>query len=227
MNAFTQRSFHDRAEAGRLLGQKLKGRPLRQPLVLGIPRGGVVTAAALARELNAELDVVLSRKLRAPYQPEYAIGAISEDGHVTLNPEAEDMPEVTPEYLDQEKTYQLAEIARRKRLFRSVRPAATSTHRSVIITDDGIATGSTIRAALQTVRAQKPQELILAVPVAAPERLDQLRPLCDEVICLLAPENFYAVGQFYQEFEPVEDAEVVQLLQDEAQKHLPAAERKR
>jgi predicted phosphoribosyltransferase len=182
----------------------------------------VVTAAALARELNAELDVVLSRKLRAPYQPEYAIGAISEDGHITLTPEAQDMPEVTDEYLAAEKQHQLAEIARRQKLFRSVRPASTIRNRSVLITDDGIATGSTMLAALQTVRAQQPHELILAVPVAAPERLERLRPLCDEVVCLLAPENFYAVGQFYQEFEPVEDEEVVRLLQSEGAKHRPA-----
>jgi predicted phosphoribosyltransferase len=226
MNAFTRHSFRDRREAGRLLGQRLKGRPLRNPVVLGIPRGGVVTAAALAHELNAELDVVLSRKLRSPYQPEYAIGAISEDGHITLTPEAQDMPEVTVEYLEQEKRHQLAEIARRQKLFRAVRPASTIRNRSVIITDDGIATGSTMLAALQTVRTQQPHELILAVPVAAPERLERLRPLCDEVVCLLAPENFYAVGQFYQEFEPVEDEEVVRLLQPEGLKHGPALQQR-
>jgi predicted phosphoribosyltransferase len=211
-------SFRNRAEAGHLLGERLKNRPLRNPVVLGIPRGGVVTGFALAQELDAELDVVLSRKLRAPFNPEFALGAISENGQVTLNPQAQ-AAGVSEAYLAEERQHQLAEIARRKKLFRAIRPHADITGRSVIVTDDGIATGSTMIAALQAVRAQRPHELIMAVPVAAPERFEQISPLCDEAVCLLLPDEFYAVGQFYEDFEATEDDEVVQLLRESLKLH--------
>ena len=214
MNDVETIPFRDRAAGGKILGERLKGRELHNPLVLAIPRGGVETGLALARELNAELDVVLSRKLRAPFNPEYALGAISEDGHVTLNPEARYLADASKEYLEEEKHHQLREIARRKSLFRAVRPAASVAGRSVIVTDDGIATGSTMIAALQAVRAEKPRELIVAVPVAAPERLEQVRQYCDDAVCLFAPEDFYAVGQFYERFDTVEDEEVVRLLRE-------------
>jgi putative phosphoribosyl transferase len=212
-NAITR--FHDRTDAGLQLGERLKERNFRDPLVLGIPRGGVVVGLALARAIGSELDVVLSRKLRAPYQPEYAIGAISEDGHATLNPEAADVSGASQVYLEEEKRYQLHEIARRMELFRSVRPPAAVAGRSVIVTDDGIATGSTMIAALQSLRAQQPHELIAAVPVAAPDRLEQVRRLC-ETVCLLAPRGFYAVGQFYDDFHAIEDEEVVAALRESA-----------
>lgn len=214
MSAVDTTPFRDRAEAGRLLGERLKNRKLRKPLVLGIPRGGVVTGFAVARELHAELDVVLSRKLRAPFNPEYALGAISELGQITLNPHAENAAGVTDAYLAREQQYQRNEIERRKKLFRAVRPHASITGRSVIVTDDGIATGSTMIAALQVVRAQQPHELIMAVPVAAPDRFEQLRRLCDDAVCLLLPEEFNAVGQFYEDFDAVEDDEVVRLLRE-------------
>ncbi|HSQ54927.1 MAG TPA: phosphoribosyltransferase family protein [Gemmata sp.] len=214
MNDVETIPFRDRAAGGKILGERLKGRELHNPLVLAIPRGGVETGLALARELNAELDVVLSRKLRAPFNPEYALGAISEDGNVTLNPEARYLADASKEYLEEEKHHQLREIARRKSLFRAVRPAASVAGRSVIVTDDGIATGSTMIAALQAVRAEKPRELLVAVPVAAPERLEQVRQYCDDAVCLFAPEDFYAVGQFYERFDTVEDEEVVRLLRE-------------
>jgi predicted phosphoribosyltransferase len=225
MNALFIR-FRDRADGGRQLGERLKGRKLRDPLVLAIPRGGVASGLALARELGAELDVVLSRKLRAPFQPEYAIGAISEDGQLTLNPGAAEASGASEEYLEEEKRHQLGEIARRKKLFRTVRPEAPIAGRSVIVTDDGIATGSTMIAALQAVRAQQPFELIMAVPVAPLERLEQMRRLCDESVCLLAPEDFYAVGQFYEEFNTVEDEEVVRMLREAASIEKPPVGRK-
>ncbi|MFM8273607.1 MAG: phosphoribosyltransferase [Gemmata sp.] len=213
MNAIDTR-FRDRADGGKQLGERLKGRELRAPLVLAIPRGGVSTGLALARELGAELDVILSRKLRAPFKPEYAIGAIAEDGQVTLNPDA--VAVASEEYLEEEKRHQLAEIARRAKLFREVRPAAPIAGRSVIVTDDGIATGSTMVAALRSARAHHPHELIMAVPVAPPERLEHMRRLCDEALCLLAPVDFYAVGQFYEEFNTVEDEQVVRMLREAA-----------
>jgi putative phosphoribosyl transferase len=206
--------FRDREDAARQLAARLKGRPLHDPLVLAIPRGGVVTGAVLAKELGAELDVVLSRKLRAPGQPELAIGAISENGRVYLNHHAQVFHDLMEEYLSKERHHQLAEIARRKKLFRAVRTQAPIAGRSVIVTDDGIATGSTMIAALQTIKTQKPREVIVAVPVASPDRLDEVRRWCDEVICLIAPEEFWAIGQFYEDFSQVEDEKVLELLRE-------------
>jgi predicted phosphoribosyltransferase len=206
--------FHDRQDAAYQLAKKFKGRKLRDPLVLAIPRGGVATGAVLARELGAELDVVLSRKLRAPEQPELAIGAVSEDGSVYFNHHAQQYLDLMEEYLAEEREHQMAEIARRKKLFRAVRPRASISGRSVIVTDDGIATGSTMIAALQTVRTRKPHELIVAVPVASPDRLEEVAHWCDEVVCLLSPQVFWAIGQFYEDFRQVEDEEVVEMLRE-------------
>jgi predicted phosphoribosyltransferase len=208
--------FRDREDAAHQLADKLVGLPLHDPLVLAIPRGGVVTGAVLARELGAELDVVLSRKLRHPMSPEFALGAIAEDGQAYLGPHAEGLVESLRVYLDQERRHQMSEIARRRKLFRAARPQARAEGRSVIVTDDGIATGSTMIAALQSLRGQKPRELIVAVPVASPDRLEQIRRWCDDVVCLLAPEDFEAVGQFYQDFTQVEDEEAVRLVREAA-----------
>jgi predicted phosphoribosyltransferase len=204
--------FRNREEAGRRLAERLQSHHFHNPLVLAIPRGGIVIGAAVARELPADLDVVLARKLRAPGQPELAIGAIAESGQVYLSHHAEDLPGLTSDYLIDEAGLQKREIARRQALFRRTRPAAPIGDRSVIVTDDGIATGSTMIAALQATRQQQPRELIVAVPVASPDRLDEIREYCDEVICLLAPSHFFAISQFYQDFTQVEDEEAVKLL---------------
>lgn len=177
----------------------------------------------MAKEIGAELDVVLSRKLRAPYQREFAIGAVGEDGEVTLQSITWDVPGVTKEYLEKEKRYQLSEIERRKGLIRAVKSAATVEGRTVIVVDDGIATGSTMLAALQSVRPRGPRELIVAVPVSSPDRLAEVGRWCDETICLMTPPDFAAVGQYYQDFEPVEDDVVVRLLREAgAKKNRPA-----
>jgi len=204
--------FRDREDAARRLAKKLETRELRDPLVLAIPRGGVVTGAVLARALGADLDVVLSRKLRAPNQPELAIGAISEGGEVYLNPQVTKIDDWLGDYLAEERAYQMAEIARRRKLFRAVRPVAPIADCSVIVTDDGIATGSTMIAALKVIQTHQPHELIVAVPVASPDRLQEVRKWCDEVVCLLAPEGFWAIGQFYEDFGQVEDKQVVEIL---------------
>jgi predicted phosphoribosyltransferase len=206
--------FRDREDAARRLARLLKGRELHNPLVLAIPRGGVVTGAVLARELGAELDVVLSRKLRAPMQPELAVRVISEDGRAYFNHHAQAYLDEMEAYLEEERRYQLAEIARRKKLFRRVRPQAPVAGRSVIVTDDGIATGSTMIAALQAVKTQNPREVIVAVPVASPDRLEEVRRWCDDVVSLLSPEDFWAIGQFYKDFGQVEDDEVAGLLRE-------------
>lgn len=197
-----------------MLVERLRGQSLQHPLVLAIPRGGVEVGAALARGLGAELDVVLSRKLRAPHQPELAIGAVSEDGHVYLNHFATAVTEAGDAYIEAERKRQVAEIERRTAMFRAVRPRAAIAGRTVIVTDDGIATGATMIAALHTVRASDAREVIVAVPVGSPDRLEAIRPLCDRLICLHEPQAFWAVGQFYRTFEQVEDDRVVELLRE-------------
>jgi predicted phosphoribosyltransferase len=213
--------FRDRQDAGQQLADRLKGRPLRRPVVLGIPRGGVVLGAVLAGHLGADLDVVLARKLRAPRQHELALGAISESGEVYLTQLGEEWSGALVEYLAEERQRQAAEIARRARLFRAVRSAVPLAGRSVIVTDDGIATGSTMMAALKVARAQQPLELIVAVPVASPDRLEEVAHCCEETVCLLCPDDFQAIGQFYEDFTQVEDDEVVALLRTFAGKAPP------
>jgi putative phosphoribosyl transferase len=174
--------------------------------------GCLALGAILANELKADLDVVLARKLRHPSQPELAIGAIAETGGVYLDPRSEDVVMMLDNYLTQERQHQMAEIEHRKLLYRAVRPAEPLEGRTVIVTDDGIATGSTMIAALKAVKAQHPHRLIVAVPVGAPDSLRQVRCECDEVICLQQPERFLAVGQFYEEFPVVDDEQAVELL---------------
>lgn len=197
-----------------MLVERLRSLPFTRPVVLAIPRGGVEVGAALARGLGAELDVVLSRKLRAPHQPELAIGAVSEDGQVYLNHFATAVTEAGDAYIEAERRRQLAEIERRQGMFRAVRPRVELAGRSVIVTDDGIATGATMIAALHTVRAAGPREVIVAVPVGSPDRLEAIRQLCDRMVCLHEPQAFWAVGQFYRSFEQVEDDRVVELLRE-------------
>jgi predicted phosphoribosyltransferase len=155
-------------------------------------------------------------------QPELAIGGVGEDGEVYLNHQAKAVSGVDEAYIEKERQHQISEIARRQKIFRAARPQASTSGRSVILTDDGIATGSTMVAALHVVNTHKPHEVIVAVPVAPPDRLEFIRGLCDRLICLLAPPHFYAVGQFYRSFEPVEDEEVVRILRQFAPATQPA-----
>jgi predicted phosphoribosyltransferase len=208
--------FRDREDAARRLAERPKGRELHAPVVLAIPRGGVVIGAVLARQLGAELDVVLCRKLRASGRPEVALGAVAEDGRVYLNHLGRRCREVMHGYLARERCFQLAEIARRRQLVRAVRPPAALEGRSVLVTDDGVATGATLIAALQSVKARRPREVIVAVPVAPPDSLAEAGRWCDDMVCLLCPEEFQAVGQFYEDFRLVEDEQVVELLRQAA-----------
>jgi putative phosphoribosyl transferase len=205
-------TFRNRESAGLMLAERLKTRSLDHPLVLAIPRGGVVVGAVFAHELGAELDVVLARKLRAPGNPEYAVGAVSETGQVYLNPAADDDLLQYEGYLARERDHQLSEMKWRREIYRSVRPQASIAGRSVILTDDGIATGATLNAALQVVRAQRPREIIVAVPVASLEGLEEVRRHCDKVICLSCPPVFWSVGQWYEDFPAVDDDQVKLLL---------------
>ena len=204
--------FLNREDGAQHLAKLLVGRSLCDPIILAIPRGGIVIGAVLARELHAELDVILARKLRCPGHPELALGAVSETGAVYLNPSADDILVERQDYLASERQHQLEEIARRQCVFRDVRPAASLAGRSVIVTDDGVATGATMISALQSVRTQHPRELIVAVPVASKEAARELSRWADEVLCVLFAEHLYSVGQFYVDCEPVEDEVAVQLL---------------
>jgi hypothetical protein len=208
----TAMRFANREAAGSRLAERFAGVSLVRPLVLGIPRGGIEVGAPLARALGAELDVVLSRKLGAPGQPELALGAVSESGEMHLDLGSRPLSEPLIDYLEHERARQMAEIERRMKLFRAVRPKADIAGRSVILTDDGIATGSTMFAALTTVRAQAPREIILAVPVAPRGRLAAFRPLCQRLVCLYVPDEFCSVGEFYEDFREVSDARVELLL---------------
>jgi predicted phosphoribosyltransferase len=204
--------FRDRQDAAEQLAGKLRSRLLHDPLVLAIPRGGAIVGAVLARCLRADLDVILARKLRAPKHPGLAIGALSEDGTVYLDSKLRNWPEGVKNYLEVEKRFQASEIERRKAMFRSVRPAAPIGHRSVIVTDDGIATGATMLVTLQLLRDRHPRDLIVAVPVCAPDSIEEIREHCDGLVCLSSPEEFFAVGQFYRDFRQVTDDEVRELL---------------
>jgi len=212
-------TFLDREQAGWMLVARLRDRGLsspttERPLVLAIPRGGVEVGAVLARGLAADLDVVLARKLRAPHQPELALGAVSEGGEVYLNHFAAALTDAGESWIEAERTRQMAEIARRRAMFRAVRPQAPIAGRTVIVTDDGLATGATMIAALRTVRAAGLARLIVALPVAPADRLTAIEPLCDRVECLQQPRDFLAVGQFYRSFDEVTDDRVVELLRD-------------
>jgi predicted phosphoribosyltransferase len=203
--------FDSRLDAGRQLAKALAKYRGRNPLVLAIPRGAVEMGAVIAHALQGELDVVLVRKLRSPWSPEFAVGSIDESGWSYLAPHAQSAG-ADQAYLAKEKAEQIALLHRRRAQYTPARAPADPDGRIAIVVDDGIATGASMIAALHSVRAKKPAKLVCAAPVAAPDSLEQVRPYADEVVCLETPENFMAVGQFYRDFAQVEDEEVVALL---------------
>jgi putative phosphoribosyl transferase len=205
-------AFRDRRDAGRQLGRALDSLRAEQPIVLGLPRGGVPVAAEVAAALDAPLDVILVRKLGVPVQPELAMGAIGEDGIRVLNTEVLDAVRADAGTVDAVERAERAELAARARRFRAGRARLDVTGRTVIIVDDGIATGSTARAAIAVARAHGAAKVVLAVPVAPGRTCRELREEADDVVCLEQPEPFMAVGQFYRDFAQTTDAEVVGVL---------------
>src|SRR5262245_9349087 len=203
--------FRDRTDAGRRLAQALltyKGQPVA---VYALPRGGVVLGVEIAHALDAPMDLIVVRKIGHPHAPEYAIGAVAEDGYVIMNPE--EAATLDQAWIRQAADKELKEAQRRRELFRGDRPAVPANDKIAIIVDDGLATGLTMRAAIHEIRKRNPRQVVVAVPVAAPSTVEKLRPEVDELVALYIPRGFFgAIGAFYESFTQISDEEVVSLL---------------
>jgi len=206
--------FNNRVDAGRRLANRLKLLHLQSPIVYALPRGGVPVAAEVAAALDAPLDLVLVRKIGAPYQPELALGAVVDgaEAETVLNQDVVAATGASEAYIAAARDRELAEIERRRHLYLAGRPRPDPRGRVAVVVDDGLATGATARAALHALRRRGPSRLILAVPVAPPDTVDALRAEADEVICLHEAEIFSGIGAFYRDFHQLGDAEVISLL---------------
>ena len=204
--------LRDRNDAALKLSEQLHKYKGQNPLVLGIPRGGVIIASILARELGGQLDVILTRKLGSPVSPELAMGSVDENGNIQLNLSIISALGVSKDMIEQERQAQLKLIKSRAEAYRRIYPKIPLKDRIVIITDDGIATGATMKAAIEAAKAENPQKLVVALPVGPPETIAELQTTVDEVVCLLTPPDFKAVGQFYLSFEQMEDEDVEKIL---------------
>lgn len=215
-----RKGYRNRLEAGEVLATELVEYKGKNPLVLAVPRGGVPVALPVVRILSCELDLTIPRKIGAPFQPEVAIGAVCEDGEVLLNPHITGKLGVDDSYIKKAAAAEVREIKRRLSEYRGERAPVDVTGRTVIVIDDGVATGFTITAALKAVKRSKPRELVLAVPVGAPDSIETLAREADKVVCPFQPEPFYAVGQFYGQFEQLSDSDVREMLRQVWEKSL-------
>ena len=204
--------LYDRRSAGALLGIEVATADIDDPVVLGLPRGGLPVAAKVAEALDAPLDVIVVRKLGVPGRRELAMGAIGENGAIVLNDDVIRGADVTDDELRQAESHERAELDSRLQRVRSVRPRESLVGRSAVIVDDGIATGATMRAAIRVARANGAREVTVATPVAPPDVVEMLRSEADRVVCLAEPDPFWAVGNWYRHFDAVSDDEVVALI---------------
>jgi putative phosphoribosyl transferase len=205
--------FRDRTDAGQQLAQALRHLPLNKPVVLALPRGGVPVAVEVAKALDAPLDLLFVRKIGAPYQPELAVAAVAEGGVISVNEDMVDAGDtVMRAYIAEDAQRQLQEIARRRQRYLGERLPLSVEGRTAIVIDDGIATGATVRAALELLRKKHPARTVLAVPVAPRRCIEELLPWADEIMCLQVPPMFEAVGRHYRHFEQVEHEQVVEWL---------------
>lgn len=203
--------FLDRNEAADRLAERLSPYRGQHPLVLAIPRGAVPMAQRIAKALQGEVDVVLVRKLGAPFNAEFAIGSVDESGWTYIGDYAASAG-ATPDYIEAEKARQMETMRIRRTQYTPIRAPIDPAGRIVIVVDDGLATGSTMISALHALKSKGPAKLICAVPVAPPDTIDKVAGYCDEVVCLETPFDFRAVGQFYRHFPQVEDEEVIEIL---------------
>jgi len=210
--------FADRAEAGALLAEPIAALGLPDPVVLALPRGGVPVGAGIARHLGALLDVVFVRKLGAPHEPELAIGAVADgaEPQIVLNTRLVAALGIGADYIEAQVAHEHAAIERRRHEYQAARPKVDPAGRSVIVVDDGVATGMTMQAALRSARRARPIRLVAAAPVATREAVAMLRREADDVVCLSTPRRFRSVGSFYRNFSQVTDEDVVRLLREAA-----------
>ena len=207
--------FKDRQEAGKELARALMDYRGKDVMVLGMPRGGVVVAKEVAEAIGAPLDIVVTRKIGAPGEPEFALGAITQEGDVIVDKQAAESVGATDEYLQEEARRKKSEVKERMRSLRGDMPYPSLERKTAIIVDDGMATGNSMRAAVQSVRKRGPNEVVVAVPVAPKEAVAELFREGTRVVCLEQPRFFFAIGEFYKNFEQVEDSEVRELLESE------------
>lgn len=206
--------FRDRIDAGRQLAAKLQHLKERNPVVLALPRGGVPVGFEIAQALGAPLDLVLVRKIGVPWQPELALGAVTDgdDPSVFIDRDLSSELAIPEDYITEETELQIEELERRKRAYRAGRAPLDIAGRAAIVVDDGIATGATMRVALQATRRRNPSWLVLAAPVAAPDTIARLRPETDEVVCVETPAGLGSIGFYYRDFHQISDAEVTDIL---------------
>ena len=212
----TRHPYEDRSAAGKDLARLLAKYSGERPVIVGLPRGGVTVAAEIARALDADLDVIVAGKLRAPYNPELAIGAVTEEGQVYLNSMAIRSLHIKESYIEEEKKTRLAAMKEKLNMYRAVRKKVPLKGRTVIIVDDGLATGSTMISAIQAAHASGAKKIIVAVPGGPADTLEHIQNMEEvtEAICPLVPDLFYAVSQLYYDFSQVEDNEVIGILRE-------------
>lgn len=206
--------FKDRLDAGRQLAEELQNYSSEDGIVLAIPRGGVVVGAEIAKRLGLKMDLIIPRKIGSPQNPEVAIGAITQDGTSIYDRRLIKILGVSEFDLKEKASYEIEEIQRRMSLYRGDDKLEDYQGRQLIVVDDGVATGYTMLAALRSARNYRPRELILGIPVAPPDTLELLNREVDRAVCLISPDDFYAVGQFYEYFDQTEDEDVIRIMKD-------------